>query len=130
MLRPKEVNYERINESDREYGRSGNAGNPRYQASEDQTDNRGQLRTVVLCGPYCTDLSHPCYSVGRPDPSDWPFVERLDGPLAINSANGAGQEPRTLQRTAVAAWRNAGDASEDASQMMLVGKAARQCHLS
>jgi hypothetical protein len=60
-----------------------------------------------------------------------PFVERLDGPLAINSANGAGQEnPGTLQRTAVAAWRNAGDASEDASQMMLVGKAARQCHLS
>ena len=58
------------------------------------------------------------------------LVERLDGLVAIDSANGAGQErPRTLQRTAVTAWRHAGDASEDAGQMMLVGKAARQCHL-
>jgi hypothetical protein len=33
-----------------------------------------------------------------------------------------------LERAAVAAWRHSGDASEDASQMMLIGKAARKCY--
>jgi hypothetical protein len=36
----------------------------------------------------------------------------------------------TLERAAIAARRHAGNASEDTSQMMLVGKAARECHLS
>ena len=46
-----------------------------------------------------------------------PFVEKPDGLLAINSANGAGQEnPGTLQRAPVTAWHHACDASEDTGQ--------------
>jgi hypothetical protein len=48
-----------------------------------------------------------------------PFVERRDGPLVINSANGAAQEnPGTLQRAAVTAWHHACDASEHTGQMI------------
>jgi len=46
-----------------------------------------------------------------------PFVERLEGHVAIDSANGAGQEnPGTLQRAPVTAWHHACDASEDTGQ--------------
>ena len=52
-------------------------------------------------------------------------------PNSIETLNGRDSRrlPWNLQRTAVTAWCHAGDAPEDAGQMMLIGKAARKCYL-
>jgi hypothetical protein len=52
------------------------------------------VATIVMVSIFLTHLS------GR-------LGERSDGHIAIDFANGAGpEEPKTLQRTAVAAWLN------------------------
>src|SRR6267378_636632 len=60
-------------------------------------------------------------------------VQAYLGRLTAQSTGGYGRDPELgnrslLQRAAIVGRRHSGDTSEDAGQMMLVGKAARQRH--